>query len=126
MKEKKNRKKTTRSREYCTTVERNVSLTPVLLSQVRVRRLEGLDELSWGELEGENSKLEPFKGRLAALKEAWDEGVFDRWVVSTLPTVTDSVLCTRLRFVCKEFPLLFLNNASTGLLCSVKTSKECY
>ncbi|CAM9225484.1 unnamed protein product [Ectocarpus fasciculatus] len=47
-------------------------------AQVRVRKLEGLDELSWGELEGEDSKLEPFKGRLAALKEAWDEGVFDR------------------------------------------------
>ncbi|CAM9874517.1 unnamed protein product, partial [Ectocarpus sp. 6 AP-2014] len=47
-------------------------------AQVRVRRLEGLDELSWGELQGEDSKLEPFKGCLAALKEAWDEGVFDR------------------------------------------------
>lgn len=54
---------------------------PYILSQVRVRKLEGLDELSWGELEGEDSKLEPFKGRLAALKEAWDEGVLDRWVV---------------------------------------------
>lgn len=47
-------------------------------TQVRVRKVEGLDELSWGELEGQDFKLEPFKGRLASLKQAWDEGTFDR------------------------------------------------
>lgn len=48
------------------------------MPQVRVRKLEGLEELSWGELEGKDSKLEPSKGRLADLKRAWDDGVFGR------------------------------------------------
>lgn len=48
------------------------------MSQVRVRKLEGLEELSWGELEGKDSKLEPSKGRLEELKRAWDDGIFDR------------------------------------------------
>ncbi|CAN0327100.1 unnamed protein product [Pylaiella littoralis] len=47
-------------------------------AQVRVRRVEGLDELSWGELEGQDYKVEPFQSRLAALKQAWDDGIFDR------------------------------------------------
>ncbi|CAM9405188.1 unnamed protein product [Scytosiphon promiscuus] len=47
-------------------------------AQVRVRQMEGLDELSWGNLEGKDSKAEPSKGRLAALKGAWDDGAFDR------------------------------------------------
>lgn len=47
-------------------------------SQVRVRMLEGLEELSWGELEGKDSKLEPSKGRLSELKRAWDDGIFGR------------------------------------------------
>ena len=45
--------------------------------QVRVRQMEGLEELSWGELEGKDSKVEPSKSRLAALKGAWDDGIFD-------------------------------------------------
>lgn len=48
------------------------------VAQVRVRMLEGLEELSWGELEGKDSKLEPSRGRLAELKGAWDDGIFDR------------------------------------------------
>lgn len=43
-----------------------------------MKRLEGLEELSWGELEGKDSKLEPSKGQLAELKRAWDDGIFDR------------------------------------------------
>lgn len=43
-----------------------------------MRKMEGLDELSWGELEGQDYKLEPFKERLASLKQAWDDGTFDR------------------------------------------------
>lgn len=45
---------------------------------VRVRKCEGLDELSWGELEGQDVSQEPWKGKLAALKAAWDSGHFDR------------------------------------------------
>lgn len=48
------------------------------LTQVRVFQMEGLDELSWGNLEGKDSKSEPSKARLATLKGAWDDGDFDR------------------------------------------------
>lgn len=47
--------------------------------QVRVRQMEGLDELSWGELEGKDYSEEPWKGRLAELKAAWDAGHYDRY-----------------------------------------------
>lgn len=43
-----------------------------------MRQMEGLEELSWGELEGKDSKVEPSKSRLATLKRAWDEGIFDQ------------------------------------------------
>lgn len=59
---------------------RNPAVLLTAAAQVRVRKMEGLDELSWGELEGQDYKLEPFKGRLASLKQAWDDGTFDRWV----------------------------------------------
>lgn len=47
-------------------------------AQVRVRKLDGLDELSWGELEGHDSSQEPWKSKLADLKAGWDAGQFDR------------------------------------------------
>lgn len=43
-----------------------------------MRNFEGLDELSWGELEGQDSSAEPWCTRLASLKAAWDNGNFDR------------------------------------------------
>lgn len=47
-------------------------------ASVEVRQDEGLDELCWGELEGQDSAKDPWKGTLAALKAAWDDGHFDR------------------------------------------------
>lgn len=38
---------------------------------------EGVDELSWGALEGQDATQEPWKAKLAALKGAWDDGQFD-------------------------------------------------
>lgn len=46
----------------------------------RVVQSDGIDELSWGVLEGQDSAREPWKGKLAALKEAWDDGQFEMWV----------------------------------------------
>lgn len=46
--------------------------------QIRVRKCVDLDELSWGELEGQDSKQEPWKSSLATLKAAWDEGDYSR------------------------------------------------
>lgn len=43
----------------------------------RVVQSDGIDELSWGVLEGQDSAREPWKGKLAALKEAWDDGQFE-------------------------------------------------
>lgn len=42
-----------------------------------VLQKEGFAELSWGVLEGQLSAQEPWKGKLAALKRAWDDGQFD-------------------------------------------------
>lgn len=47
-------------------------------AQVLVKKYEDLDELSWGELEGEESAKEPWKTKLAELKADWDNGHFDR------------------------------------------------
>lgn len=44
----------------------------------KVRKHEGLDELSWGELEGQDSEKDPWKGKLENLKDAWNAGHFDR------------------------------------------------
>lgn len=46
--------------------------------KVPVMKHEGLDELSWGELEGQDSGEEPWKGKLENLRSAWNAGHFDR------------------------------------------------
>lgn len=51
-------------------------------AQVHVRQVEGLDELSWGELEGQEFAQEPWKERLATLKAAWDAGHYDRYNIN--------------------------------------------
>ncbi|CAM9335638.1 unnamed protein product [Ascophyllum nodosum] len=46
--------------------------------QVPVKKYEGFDELSWGELEGQDAAQEPWKRKLEALKDGWDAKHFDR------------------------------------------------
>lgn len=65
-----------------------------------MRRVEGLDELSWGELEGQDYKVEPFQSRLAALKQAWDDGIFDRWGSGEIDPACGKTQCTRLVYTC--------------------------